>query len=103
MKKIKNEAILQYVMADNVWKIDLPQFLEECQLCTNGNAYDVCWNLLRRILVILVERAIELNDPALNIIMYQLSLYDGSHTQTARENIIKMREFIKKSQSDSNY
>ena len=94
MRKIRNKAILHYVMADNVWKIDLPSFLQECQLCTNGGAYDVCWNLLRRILVILVERAIELNDPALNIIMYRLSLYDESHTQTATENIRKMREFI---------
>lgn len=94
MKKIRNQAVLNYVMADNVWKVDLPQFLEECQLCTNGNAYDVCWNLLRRILVILVERAIELNDPALNIIMYRLSLYNDSHSQTATENIRKMRAFI---------
>lgn len=94
MIKIRNETVLHYVMSDLVWKVDLPQFLKECQLNTKGNAYDVCWNLLRGILVILVERAIELDDPALNIIMYNLSLYDESHTQTARENIRKMREFI---------
>lgn len=95
MKKIKNKAIRDYVMNDNVWKCDLPAFLKEAQLNTNGSAYDVCWNLLRRILVILTERCIELNDPVLNIIMLNLSLYEGSHKEEYTETIEKLRQIIK--------
>lgn len=95
MKKIKNPQIRDYVMSDNVWKCDLPAFLKESQLCTDGNAYDVCWNLLRRALTILTERAIELNDPVLNIIMLNLSLFDGSHTDEGKEAVKKLRQIIK--------
>ena len=95
MKKIKNPLIRDYVMSDNVWKCDLPAFLKECQLCSEGNAYDICWNLTRRVLAILTERAIELNDPVLNIIMLQLSLYNGSHTKEGKEAIKELRKIIK--------
>lgn len=94
MVKTKKD-IYDYVMNDNVWKCDLPQFLTECQQCTNGSAYDIIWNLLRRILVILSERAIELDDPVLNIIMLNLSLYDGSHSESCRDIINKLRKNIK--------
>lgn len=94
MKKTRKE-VYDYVMNDMSWKCDLPTFLKECQLCSEGNAYDVCWNLLRRILVILSERAIELNDPVLNIIMLNLSLYEGSHDKNVGEVIAKLREQIK--------
>ena len=82
-------------MNDMSWKCDLPAFLEECQLCTEGTAYDVCWNLLRKILVMLTERAIELNDPVLNIIMLNLSLYEGSHDKDKGKVIAKLRAKIK--------
>lgn len=95
MKKIKNPKIREYVMSDNMWKFDLPAFLKESQLCTEGNAYDVCWNILRRLLVILTERAIELDDPVLNIIMLNLSLYDNSHTEEGKEAVKKLRQIIK--------
>lgn len=94
MKKTKKQ-VYDYVMNDMSWKCDLPAFLKECQLCSDGNAYDVCWNLLRRILVMLSERAIELNDPVLNIIMLNLSLYEGSHDKNVGEVIAKLREQIK--------
>lgn len=94
MVKTKKD-IYNYVMNDAVWKCDLPQFLEECQLCTNGSAYDITWNLLRRILVMLTERAIELDDPVLNIIMLNLSLYESSHSQSNKDIITKLRKKIK--------
>lgn len=94
MKKTRKE-VYDYVMSDLLWKCDLPAFLKECQLCSQGNAYDVCWNLLRRILVMLTERAIELNDPILNIIMLNLSLYEGSHSKNVNEVIKKLREQIR--------
>lgn len=94
MKKTRKE-VYDYVMSDMSWKCDLPAFLEECQLCTSGNAYDVCWNLMRRILVILTQRAIELNDPILNIIMLNLSLYEGSHDNDIDGVRSTLREQIK--------
>lgn len=94
MVKIKNPLIREYVMSDKVWKCDLPAFLQECQLCTNDNPYDVCWNLLRRLLTILTARAIEINDPVLNIIMLNLSLYEGSHTSEGGNAIKKLRQII---------
>ena len=43
----------------------------------------------------LTERAIELNDPVLNIIMLNLSLYEGSHDKNVNKVIAKLREQIK--------
>lgn len=88
------KEIYNYVMSDLSWKCDLPQFLNEAQICTKGNAYDVCWNLLRRILVILTKRAVELNDPVMNIIMLNLSLYDGSHSRDVGNIINHLRKEI---------
>lgn len=88
------KEIYNYVMSDMSWKCDLPQFLTESQTCTKGTTYDVCWNLLRRILVILTERAVELNDPVMNIIMLNLSLYKGSHSRDTVNIINQLRKEI---------
>lgn len=64
-------------------------------VCIGDEQYDFCWNLLRSVLTILTERAIELNDPVLNIIMLNLSLYDGSHTDEGKEDVKKLRQIIK--------
>ena len=95
MKKIKNKAIRDYVMQDKNWKCDLPALLNEIQTGSNGGVYDVCFNILRNLLSILSERAIEINDPVLNIIMLKLSLYEGSHGKECVETIEKLRQIIK--------
>ena len=41
-----------------------------------------------------IERAIEINDPALNIIMLNLGLYDGAHDKNVDEVISKLRKLI---------
>lgn len=48
-------------------------------------------------LEILAVRAIEIDDPALNIIMMNLGLYEGVHDKNAGEIIAKLRKLIDKS------
>ena len=52
------------------------------------------FTILARVLGILTERAIEINDPALNIIMMNLGLYEGVHDKNAGEVISKQRKLI---------
>lgn len=95
MKKKKSKCgkeVHSYVMNDLNWKCDLPQFLNEIATCSEHTPYKVTFSILGRILDILAKRAIELNDPALNIIMLNLSLYDGSHDK----NIAEIRNELRK-------
>ena len=95
MKKI-SPAVEKYVLNDFVWKADLPAFLKEVCECTNNGAYAITFNLIYNILTILTQRAIELNDPALNIIMINLGLYEGSHSPEMKAARDKEREKIRK-------
>lgn len=52
------------------------------------------FTILTRVLGILVERAIEINDPALNIIMLRLGLYDEAHDKNVDEVISQLRKLI---------
>lgn len=93
MKKV-GEFVKDYVMNPLSWKCDLPAFLKEVHDGSKTSPYSVTFNILFKILGVLSQRAIELNDPALNIIMLNLSLYEGSHSKEADEVIEKMRELI---------
>ena len=90
-----------YVMNDTSWKADLPNWLLEIKECSQNTPYAMTFTLVARILEVLAQRAIEINDPALNIIMLHLSLYDGSHTKEAQEQINIQRERIKLYQQES--
>ena len=94
MKKIKSKAVRDYVMNDLVWKVDLPAFLKEIAECSCNTPYAITFNILAQVLNILIERAIEINDPALNIIMMNLGLYEGVHDKNAGEVISKQRKLI---------
>ena len=94
MKKIKSKTVRDYVMNDMVWKVDLPSFLKEIAECSKSIPYAKTFNILARVLGILTERAIEINDPALNIIMMNLGLYEGVHDKNAGEVISKQRKLI---------
>ena len=94
--KETNRNVLNYVMNDMAWKIDLPKFLKEIQECSKSTPYSASFNIVRYVLSILAERAIELNDPVLNIIMLNLSLYEGSHDDDAKDVIEKLRNEIKR-------
>lgn len=84
-----------YVMHDNVWKVDFPAYLKEIMDCSPHTPYKKTFAIVGQLLHILAQRAIEINDPALNIIMLNLSLYDGSHTDEAQEQIAEQRKIIK--------
>lgn len=93
MKKIKSEIVKQQVLSDTSWKCDLPSYINEI-MNNPGNPYKVTFSIVAKILIALTERAIELNDPALNIIMLQLGLYDNSH-ENFQEKIEQLRKQIK--------
>ena len=94
MKKIKSKNVQNYVMNDMVWKVDLPSFLKEIAECSKSIPYAKTFNILAHVLNVLTERAIEINDPALNIIMMNLGLYEGVHDKNAGEVIYKLRKLI---------
>lgn len=94
MKKIKSKNVQNYVMDDMAWKFDLPSFLKEIAECSKSTPYPKTFTILARVLGILTERAIEINDPALNIIMLRLGLYEGAHDKNVDEVISKLRKLI---------
>lgn len=94
MKKIKSKNVQNYVMNDMVWKVDLPKFLKEISECSTNVPYAASFRILAQVLKVLVERAIEINDPALNIIMLNLGLYEGAHDKNVGEVISKLRKLI---------
>lgn len=94
MKKIKSKNVQNYVMNDMVWKVDLPRLLKEISECSKSTPYPVTFTILTRVLEILAERAIEIDDPALNIIMLNLGLYEGAHDKNVDEVISQLRKLI---------
>lgn len=94
MKKIKSKSVLNYVMNDMVFKVDMPRLLKEIAECSKNTPYPVTFTILIRVLGILAERAIEINDPALNIIMMHLGLYEGVHDANANKVIAQLRKLI---------
>ena len=87
-----SKTVQDYVMDDMVWKVDLPKFLKEISECSINVPYAASFRILAQVLNVLTERAIEINDPALNIIMLNLGLYEGAHS----ENINKVRAQLRK-------
>lgn len=94
MKKNKSKNVQNYVMNDMVWKVDLPKFLKEISECSTNVPYGASFRILAQVLKVLVERAIEINDPALNIIMLNLGLYEGAHDENVDEVISQLRKLI---------
>lgn len=94
MKEIKSKTVQDYVMNDMVMKFDMPRFIKEIAECSKATAYPVTFSILNSILKILAERAIEINDPALNIIMINLGLYEGAHDENVDEVISRLRKLI---------
>lgn len=94
MKKIKSKTVRDHVMNDMVWKVDLPSFLKEIAECSKSIPYAMTFKILAQVLNVLIERAIEINDPALNIIMLNLGLYEGVHDKNAGGVISRLRKLI---------
>lgn len=94
MKEIKSKNVQNYVMDDMVWKVDLTRFLKEISECSTNVPYAASFRILAQVLNVLTERAIEINDPALNIIMLRLGLYEGAHDKNVDEVISQLRKLI---------
>ena len=94
MKKIRSKTVRDYVMNDMLWKVNLPAFLKEIVECSSNTPYAITFKILAQVLNVLIERAIEINDPALNIFMMNLGLYEGVHDKNACEVISKQRKLI---------
>lgn len=94
MKEIKSKNVQNYVMNDMVFKVDMPRLLKEIVECSRSIPYPVTFTILARVLSILAERAIEIDDPALNIIMMHLGLYEGVHDKNASKVISRLRKLI---------
>jgi hypothetical protein len=94
MKEIKSKNVQNYVMYDMVWKVDLPSLLKEIAECSKSVPYAKTFKILAQVLNVLTERAIEINDPALNIIMLNLGLYEGAHDKNVDEVISQLRKLI---------
>lgn len=94
MKKIESKKVQDYVMNDMVFKVDMPRLLKEIAECSKSTPYPVTFTIMARVLEILAERAVEINDPALNIIMLRLGLYEGAHDKNVDEVISQLRKLI---------
>ena len=94
MKKIKSKTVRDYVMYGMVWKVDLPSLLKEIAECSKSVPYAKTFKILAQVLNVLTERAIEINDPVLNIIMLRLGLYEGAHDKNVDEVISQLRKLI---------
>lgn len=94
MKEIKSKTVRDYVMYDMVWKVDLPSLLKEIAECSKSVPYAKTFKILAQVLNVLTERVIEINDPALNIIMLNLGLYEGAHDKNVDEVISQLRKLI---------
>lgn len=71
----------------SLWQFDVntPQFLKEAALnCENG-MYVVCWECFRILLAQVAQRATELDDPVLNVLMLRLNLYEVPNRQRRKE------------------
>ena len=79
------------------FRVNTPQLLDEISKNNGVAILKVPLNVLQRWLLKLAERAIELDDPELNIIMLSMALYDGTPNELT--NAIQIQfERIKKIQ-----
>lgn len=80
---------------DRQFNVFTPSFLKEAAECCEGGMYGVCWNIFRNLLAMVAERATEINDPIMNVLMLRLGLYDVKPSET-KDYIEKIRESIEK-------
>lgn len=86
---------------DLYFKIDLPQFLKEiadCGLDRKMGTLKIPLNIARQYLCMIAERAAEINDPQLNLLMIETRLYEtpAPNTKEYRELHKKIKESIVK-------
>ena len=56
--------------------VNTPAFLKEAAENCKGGIYAVCWNIFITLIAMVAERATELNDPIMNVLMLRLNIYE---------------------------
>lgn len=77
--------------------VNTPQFMKECCENVTGGMYAICWNIFKDLITAVAERATELNDPILNVLMIRLNLYE-----IPNEKRCKIIEEIRKEVEEKN-
>lgn len=85
----------------NPWQFDVntPDFLREAALNSIGGMYVVCYKVFRTLLSQVAERATELNDPVMNVLMLRLNLYECENKERRklmRKEIDRYYEMLRK-------
>ena len=78
MAKKKQKIVPTKLDVFNEWQVDVdtPNFLKEVIENSECRMYAPCWNIFRSLLVQVAQRATELNDPIMNVLMLRLNLYE---------------------------
>lgn len=76
MKKKKQIISTKLDVFSMQFDVNTPCFLKEAAENCNGGMYAVCWNIFRTLIAMVAERATELNDPIMNVLMLRLNLYE---------------------------
>lgn len=85
----------------SLWQFDVntPDFLKEAALnCVNG-MYVICYECFRKLLAQVADRATELNDPVMNVLMLRLNLYECENKERRklmRKEIDRYNEMVGK-------
>lgn len=71
--------------------VDTPRFLKEAAENCKGGMYRACWVAFIDLVAMVAERATELNDPILDVLMIRMNLYELKNEDRYRiiENIRK--------------
>jgi hypothetical protein len=64
------------------WKCHTPNLLKEIGDCTNQPILTMPLTIFRSLLVLVAQRASELNDPQLNDLMMRLTLYEAADPES---------------------
>lgn len=85
---------------DNQFDVNTPQFMKEaCENC-EGGMYAICWNVFRNLLAMVAERATEINDPIMNVLMLRLNLYEVKN-EDRHKYINQIKEELEKEKRNS--
>lgn len=91
---MKEKIPTQLNIPDYSWELNTPGFLKEACENSRGGIYTVCWNIFKKLLVMVAARAAELDDPVMNVLMLKLNLYSNPKDGTPLENSVR-RKLIK--------
>lgn len=83
----------------NIWRVHTPGLLKEIVNCSGNAIYEKPLNIFGKILATVGERAAEINDPKLNALMCQLTIYeiaDPHHPNHDPEKTDELLEILRR-------